>query len=145
MDKNFLVIDKRVLPEVFEKVILAKNLLKEGKVTEITEATKQVGISRSVYYKYKDFIFEFSESSKGRKLIFSMSIAHEKGILSAVLNFISEKGGNILTINQGIPINNSAHVTITMDISSLEIEMQQLLDDIKEVSGVKKVDFVAME
>ena len=32
MKGNFLVIDKRVLPEVFEKVINAKRLLKEGKV-----------------------------------------------------------------------------------------------------------------
>lgn len=145
MDKNFLVIDKRVLPEVFDKVILAKRLLKEGKVTEVTEASKQAGISRSVYYKYKDFVFEFAESSNGRKLIFSMRITHEKGILSSVLNFISEEGGNILTIDQGIPINNSAHVTITMDISSLEIETQQLLDQIKKVSGVEKVEFIAME
>ncbi|SHI60416.1 ACT domain protein [Clostridium cavendishii DSM 21758] len=145
MDKNFLVIDKRVLPDVFEKVILAKKLLKDGKVKEITEATKQVGISRSVYYKYKDFVFEFSESSKGRKLIFNMIITHEKGILSAVLNLISETGGNILTIDQGIPINNSAYVTITMDISSLEIESQKLLEKIKTVKGVEKVEFVAME
>ena len=62
MEGNLLVIDKRVLPEVFEKVINAKRLLKEGKVKEITEAAKQAGISRSVYYKYKDYIFEFAET-----------------------------------------------------------------------------------
>ena len=38
MEGNLLVIDKRVLPEVFEKVINAKRLLKEGKV-RITEKT----------------------------------------------------------------------------------------------------------
>jgi chorismate mutase len=145
MDKNYLVIDKRVLPDVFDKVITAKRLLKEGKVKEITEATKLAGISRSVFYKYKDFVYEFAESPNGRKLIFNLRIAHEKGVLSSILNFISGKGGNILAIDQGIPINNSAYVTITMDISSLEVEAYQLLDELKEISGVEKVDFMAME
>ena len=85
MEGNLLVIDKRVLPEVFEKVINAKRLLKEGKVKEITEATKQAGISRSVYYKYKDNVFEFSQMSNGRKATFNMIIGHEKGVLSNIL------------------------------------------------------------
>ena len=54
MNNDYLVIDKRVLPEVFEKVINTKKILQEGKVKEITEATKLAGISRSVYYKYRD-------------------------------------------------------------------------------------------
>ena len=98
MEGNLLVIDKRVLPEVFEKVINAKRLLKEGKVKEITEAAKQAGISRSVYYKYKDYIFEFAETLQGRKVIFNMVVTHEKGVLSSVLNILSDVGGNILTI-----------------------------------------------
>lgn len=145
MSSQLLVIDKRVLPEVFEKVIIAKRLLKEGKVKEVTEATKQAGISRSVYYKYKDYVFEFSETSEGRKIIFNMIVTHKQGILSKVLNLVSEYGGNILTIDQGIPINNSAHVSITMDITSVNEEIQQILDKISEVDGVEKVEFIAME
>ena len=61
MNGDYLVIDKKVLPEVFEKVINTKKILQEGKVKEITEATKLAGISRSVYYKYKDYVFEFSQ------------------------------------------------------------------------------------
>ena len=48
MDGNYFVIHKRVLPEVYEKVLNAKKLIKEGKVKEVTEATKMAGISRSV-------------------------------------------------------------------------------------------------
>lgn len=146
MDGNFLVIDKRALPEVYEKVVQVKRLLKEGKVKEITEATKQVGISRSVYYKYKDFVFEFSEtSSNGRKIIFSMVVTHKKGVLSAVLNLLSEYGGNILTIDQGIPINGSAFVSITMDVSLINSEVSTMLNTINEIEGVEKVEFIAME
>lgn len=145
MNSNYILVDKRVLPEVFEKVLKAKRLLKDGKVKEITEATKIVGISRSVYYKYKDYVFEFAESSHGRKFTFNMIISHKKGVLSSLLNFLSEKGGNILTIDQGIPINNLANVSITMDITSLEGDATDLLEDLYLVDGVEKVDFVAME
>ena len=145
MKSQWLVIDKKVLPEVFEKVIKAKRLLKEGSVKEITEATKQVGISRSVYYKYKDYVFEFSETSHGKKLIFSMVVTHKKGVLSSVLNLLSEYGANILTIDQSIPINNSAYVSITIDISSLGIDIYEILNRVSQVEGVEKTEFVAME
>ena len=146
MEGNLLVIDKRVLPEVFEKVINAKRLLKEGKVKEITEATKIAGISRSVYYKYKDFVFEFSDmASKGTKVIFNMLVIHQKGVLSSILTFLSEAGGNILIINQGIPINGIAHVTVTMDISSMQDNFNNVLKDIKKLYGVKEVELIAME
>ena len=145
MKSQWLVIDKKVLPEVFEKVIKAKRLLKEGSVKEITEATKQVGISRSVYYKYKDYVFEFSETSHGKKLIFSMVVTHKKGVLSSVLNLLSEYGANILTIDQSIPINNSAYVSITIDISSVGIDIYEILNRVSQVEGVEKTEFVAME
>ena len=74
-----------------------------------------------------------------------MIISHKKGVLSSLLNFLTEKGGNILTIDQGIPINNLANVSITMDITSLEGDATDLLEDLYLVDGVEKVDFVAME
>ena len=104
MNGDYLVIDKKVLPEVYEKVIATKKILQEGKVKEITEATKIAGISRSVYYKYKDYVFEFSQMSNGRKATFNMIIGHEKGVLSNILNLISEYQGNILTIDQGFQL-----------------------------------------
>lgn len=145
MNKDYLVIHKKVLPEVFEKVIDTKNILKEGKIREVTEATKISGISRSVYYKYKDFVFEFAEMSQGRKVTFNMIIKHRKGVLSTVLNHISEEGGNILTINQGIPINNCANLSITIDISTMKLELNTLFDSLSKLPDVDKVEFIAME
>lgn len=142
---NYLVIDKRALPDVFEKVVEVKNLLKEGKVKEVTEATKMVGISRSVYYKYKDFVFDFAETQEGKKVTFFMMIKHEKGVLSEILNSISEQGGNILTIDQGIPINGSANLSLTIDISTLETDIKILQEGLTKLLGVEKVEFIAME
>ena len=53
---NYLIIHKSILPEYYEKVLEARRLLEDGKVHEVSQAVKQVGISRSTYYKYKDFI-----------------------------------------------------------------------------------------
>ena len=122
-----------------------KRWLQEGKVKEITEATKLAGISRSVYYKYKDYVFEFSQMSNGRKATFNMIIGHEKGVLSNILNLISEYQGNILTIDQGIPINNLANLSLTIDISSMKIELSEMLENLKKLDYVDRVEFIAME
>ena len=90
-------------------------------------------------------MFEFSQMSNGRKATFNMIIAHKKGVLSNILNFISEQGGNILTIDQGIPINNLANLNLTIDISTMKIELGKMLDDLKELEFVEKVEFIAME
>ncbi len=44
----------------------------------------------------------------------------EPGVLSAVLNIFARTGGNILTINQGIPVSGCAAVTIGAETSGLE-------------------------
>ena len=62
-DKKYLIIDTEILPEVYEKVLEVKELLRTGRAKGITEAVQMIGISRSTFYKYKDFIFSSSESS----------------------------------------------------------------------------------
>ena len=110
MKGNFLIVDKRALPDVYEKVVDAKSLLKEGKVKDVTEAAKTVNISRSVYYKYKETVFDLAETDQGQKVTINLIINDNKGVLSGILNFISEEGGSIITINQGIPMNQKANV-----------------------------------
>ncbi len=144
MKNKYLVIDKKILPDVFEKVLKSKELIRSGKVKGITEAVKNVGISRSTFYKYKDYVFALSEGNLGKKVTISLLLEHETGILSDLLNLIAGKKGNILTINQNIPINKIANVSITFDISSLEIDLDALMDEIKSAPGVIMTNLVAM-
>lgn len=145
MSGNYLVIDKRVLPDVYEKVLFAKKLLKDGKVKEITEAVKQAGISRSVYYKYKDHVFDFSETSRGRKVTYNIILRNEKGVLSNVSNYIASVGGDILTINQGIPLNGYANLSITIDLSTVDGDLKTLTDGLTNLRNIEKVEFIGME
>ena len=145
MSGDYLVIDKRVLPDVYEKVLFTKKLLKDGKVKEITEAVKIAGISRSVYYKYKDFVFDFSETSEGRKVTYNIILKNEKGVLSNISNYIAEQGGDILTINQGIPLNGYANLSITIDLSTVDGDIKTLTDGLHNIKNVEKVEFIGME
>ena len=83
--------------------------------------------------------------STGRKVTFSMMVRHEKGLLSTILNEISKEGGNILTINQGIPINDVANLSITMDISSMKKNFKVFLNEINNIDGVDNVQLIAIE
>lgn len=138
MSGDYLVIDKRVLPDVYEKVLFAKKLLKDGKVKEITEAVKIAGISRSVYYKYRDFVFDFAETSEGRKVTYNIIFKNEKGLLSNISNYITEKGGDILTINQGIPLNGYANLSITIDLSTVDGDIKTLTEGLLNIRNVEK-------
>ena len=64
MQSNYLIVDRRILPDYYEKVVQARDMLREGRVKEVSEAVKLVGISRSTYYKYKDYIFAPSNETE---------------------------------------------------------------------------------
>ena len=85
INTKYLVIDKDILPDVFEKVIQAKELLSSGEIGEITEAVKRVGISRSTFYKYRSHVFTLDEKSIGKRVTLAFLLNHTQGILSNVL------------------------------------------------------------
>lgn len=145
MNNKYLIIDTMILPEVFTKVVKVKELIRTGKVKDISEGVKLIGISRSTYYKYKDSVFTLSEGIVGHKVTLGLILAHEAGTLSKILDRIALDKGNILTINQDIPINNAASVTITFDASKLETEINTLVEELKSTENVIKVDLIAVE
>ena len=56
-EDSYLVIDEKVLPEVYQKVVRANALLESGQAASTSEAVRMAGLSRSVYYKYRDAVF----------------------------------------------------------------------------------------
>ena len=61
---SFLLIDESVLPEVYQKVIRVNQLLETGEASNTSEAVKMAGISRSVYYKYKNAVFPYTKRKR---------------------------------------------------------------------------------
>jgi len=104
-----------------------------------------VGMSRSAFYKYKDYIFPFYEASLGKIVTIALILEHEPGVLSAILDEIAKAHGNVLTINQNIPIGGMANVTISFETGNLTKNIEELLQTIQSKRGVNKVDIIAQE
>ena len=136
MYQNFLLVDKSILPDYYEKVIKARALLSSGKIKDVSEAVKMVGISRSTYYKYKDYIYVPGDDPECRKAVISFTLPHRAGSLSEVLGILSESGANILTITQNPPIHSHAHVVVSLDISRLSLDADALIAKISAIDGV---------
>lgn len=145
MLQNYLIIHKSILPDYYEKVLAAKRLLETGKVREVSEAARQAGISRSTFYKYRDYVIEPSELTIGRKAVLSMMLSHQRGVLSAALNMLSQYQLNILTITQSLPIHEQANVTLSLDISDLEKPLAQVVEELGKMEGVNQVRLLALE
>ena len=142
---QYLIIHKSILPEYYEKVLEARHLLEDGRIKDVSQAVRQVGISRSTYYKYKDYILEPTDISGGRKAVLSMMLNHEQGVLSALLSHVSEARANVLTITQSLPIRDKASVTISLDVSEVDGSMESFVATLSEVPGVEQVRVLAVE
>lgn len=138
-EKRFFIVEDSVLPEVFDKVLEAKKLLVTGKARSISDAAKQVGISRSAFYKYKGSIFGFYEKQSETVVTVSAVLGNKPGVLSSLLTCLAENSCNILTINQNIPANGTAFVTVSFEIGQLKGNVENLLKKLEDIDGISKV------
>ena len=142
---RFYIVKEEIMPDIFKKTIKAKELLKSGKAKTVNEATEAVGMSRSAYYKYKDYIFPFYEASMGKIVTISFVLEHMPGVLASILDEIAKARGNILTINQNIPVQNMANVTISFETGNLNKNVEELLAIINKKDCVHKLEIIAQE
>ena len=137
---GYFIVEASAMPEIFRKVAEAKRLLETGEETTVNRA---VGISRSAYYKYKDAVRPFNDMLHGRIVTFQTMLKDEPGILSGLLNVFAGTGVNILTINQNIPVNGCAVVTITAETSALQRSLEDMLNAAAGSPGVLKCEILA--
>lgn len=142
---NYLIVDKRILPDYYEKVLAAREMLRTGAVKEVSEAARKVGISRSTYYKYKDYLYMPNGATECRKAVFSLMLTHEPGVLSQLINTIAELDGNILTITQSLPIDGNASVLLTLDTSGMALTPHELVQRFSSLRGTGSVKLLAIE
>ena len=142
---QYLIIHKSILPDYYEKVLQARHLLEDGKIKDVSQAVRQVGISRSTYYKYKDYILEPTDFTKKKKAVLSMMLTHEQGVLSALRIRNSEARAKVLTITQSLPIRGKASVTISIDVSEMQRNLSDLTEALGETPGVEQVRLLAVE
>lgn len=142
---RYFVLKEKAVPDVLLRVVEAKRLLDSGKMTSVQEATEYVGISRSSFYKYKDDIFPFHETVRGKTLTMVIQLDDEPGLLSVVLKTVAEFHANILTIHQSIPINGIASLTLSVDILPETGNMTEMVARIEEQLGIHYVKILGRE
>ncbi len=140
---KYYIIEASALPEVFLKVAEAKQLIETGEVSTVNEATRRTGISRSAFYKYRDSIMPFHNMMHGRIITFHMTLHDEPGVLSSILGCFAQYHANILTINQTIPTNGCALVTVTSETAEMTLSLDEFLLHLDDTPGVIKADVLA--
>ena len=145
MNNKYILIDKSVLPDVFEKVLETKNIMKLDETLGISEAVSIVGISRSTYYKYHDKVFPVITENVERRATINLLLSHKSGSLSYLLSQIASANGNVLTISQDAPLNKNANVSITFEVSKLNKSLDELLVILKQIGGVSKLKLIGVE
>ena len=140
---KYYIVAADALPEIFVKVAEAKRMMQTGEADTVGAATRMVGISRSAFYKYKDAVQPFNNMKAGRIITFYTMLKDNPGVLSSVLSIFAGSGANILTINQSIPTNGCAAVTISAETSDMDQTLEDLMNLVSAVDGVIKMEILA--
>ncbi len=133
---RYYIVRAEALPEVLIKTVEAKEYISSGRAKTVNDAVNLAGMSRSAFYKYKDWISPFRDMSTGGVITFSMLLRDEPGILSRILGLFAENGANILTIHQSIPSGGKAPVTISSDTAKMEISLDSFIEKAMGLEGV---------
>ena len=141
---QYYIVEAAALPEIFRKVAEAKRMLETGETDKVNEAAKAVGISRSAFYKYKNYVYPHSKVETEQIVTLFFSLDDIAGILSDLLILMSSAGANILTINQNIPANGVANVTVSMRTEHMEMPLDAFVARLRSVEGVNKLEILAM-
>ena len=143
--QKYYVVTGKAVPEVLLKVVEAKRLLDSGRVSTVQEATDQVGISRSSFYKYKDDIFPFYDNAKAKTITLVVQMDDEQGLLSDLLHVVAVYKANILTIHQSIPVNGVATLTLSVEVQDNTGNISSMVEEIEDMRGIHYVKILARE
>lgn len=142
-DGRFYLVREDVLTESMMKTIKVKQLLANGEASTIQEGAKMVGLSRSAFYKYRDTVFPFESIARERILTIFIQLEDRKGSLATLLEIVAASRCNILTIHQTIPVQAKANITLSLDVTAMEIKMEEFLQRLKKPGFVESVSLIS--
>ena len=140
---KYFIVEASAMPEIFRKVAEARRLLETGEEKTVNAAAQAVNISRSAFYKYKDAVRPFNDMKSEHIITFQAMLKDATGVLSRVLAVFAASGANILTINQSIPTNGCAAVTISAETSALQDSLEEVLAQVSAGTGVIRCEILA--
>ena len=143
--KGFYLVEASALPEVYHKVLAAKELLDSGGARSVSEAVGKTGLSRSAFYKYKDMVFTFHEKSRARVLSLTFTLRDEPGVVSGLLNIVAQVQCNVLTLHQGLPSGGTATFSISVETQSAVVDNDEIIRQLSTARGVLEFKVLGSE
>ena len=141
-ESEFFLVKLEVLSDVIKKTIKVKDALKRGEALTVQDAIEEYEITRDAYYKYRDSVLPFYEATDNKILNLAFSIEHQEGVLANIVTTISKNMGDIITINQGFPINGIASLNVSVDTSVMNIDATILIAKLKHIKGVRSMEIL---
>lgn len=100
-------------------------------------------LSRSAFYKYRDAVFPFHSIVQERILTLFLQLQDRKGSLAKLLETISEAYCNVLTIHQTIPIQGRANVTLSLDVTNMNVDLNELIQILKRLDFIESAEVIS--
>ncbi len=141
-EQRYYLVREDVLTEAMQKTLEVKRLLQRDRMS-ILDAVNHAGLSRSAFYKYRDAVFPFHSIVKERILTVFLQLEDRSGTLATLLQTVAEARCNILTIHQTIPIQGRANVTLSLDVTAMDLELDAFLQQLKKLDFVESADVVS--
>lgn len=142
-NQRYYLVREDVLTDAMQKTLEAKELLQTGAVASIWDAVKEVDLSRSAFYKYRDAVFPFHSIVQERILTLFLQLQDRKGSLAKLLETISEAHCNVLTIHQTIPIQGRANVTLSLDVTNMVVDLNELVQLLKRLEFIESAEVIS--
>ena len=144
-EERLLLVHEDVLPDVFRKVIEAKQYLVSGAASSTAEAARMAGLSRSAFYKYKDSVYPYHAKGAQRIITLHAVLEDRPGVLLAMISAFYAAGANILTVNQNIPVLGVALVSVSARVDGMTMSVDQLLASLRKINGVQTIENISGE
>lgn len=144
MSTSYILIDYNIAPDVFKKVIEVKKILASGKLKSVGKALDSVGLSRTAFYKYKNHVFSSADERDDNIATLAFTLEDVTGVLSEILLCLANNKISVLTINQNIPVNGIANVTISLRLNKESVAFEKVEAELKQINGVNKIHLLAM-
>lgn len=135
--ERYYIVHENALPRGLKQVCEVRSLLIQGRAKNITEAVKAVGISRSEYYKYRDSVELYTREYQDNIITLQAVLTDRAGVLSSFLNAVARAGGNVLTVNQNIPIDGAAGITLSVNTVDMRVKIETLMKRLLALDGVQ--------
>ena len=139
--KNQLyIVSGKALPKVLSLVLKTRELIETNNYS-VSKAVKQVGISRTTYYKYCNDVYYYDNSSSRKTYKIEILNKDKVGTLSKITDSISKNKFNILTINQDNPINGLSKIIVNIIMTDNSCDITKLVENIKNIPNTKEVKY----